>query len=177
MPPSLAKRSRMPGVRSMALALLGLLALGAAAAAQPSGGPESLGPLTLTDQHGVQHRIDAAVGLVLFSRDMDGGAVMREMLDAESLGEAPASFLGRNRALCVADISRMPGLVARMIAKPRMRKRPYPLLLDEQGEATAAWPSQKGRTTLIRLEANRILEVLHFEDPAALRSAIEGGAK
>jgi hypothetical protein len=75
----------------------------------------------------------------------------------------------------VADISRMPGLIARTIAKPRMRKRPYPLLLDEQGELTAAWPSQKERTTLIRLEANRILEVLHFEEPASLRRAIEGG--
>jgi hypothetical protein len=166
----------MPGVRSTALALLGLLALGAPAAAQPSVGPESLGPLTLTDQHGVQHRIDAAVDLVLFSRDMDGGAVMRKMLDSEALGEAPAAFLGRNRAVCVADISRMPGLIARAIAKPRMRRRPYPVLLDEEGEVSAAWPSEKGRTTLIRLEANRLVEALHFEDPAALRSAIEGAA-
>jgi hypothetical protein len=165
----------MPGMRPLVLAILASLAVGGPAAAQPSGVSTSLGPVTLLDQHGVEHRIDAAVRLVLFSRDMDGGAVMRKMLDAESLGEAPASFLGRNRAVCVADISRMPGLIARTIAKPRMRKRPYPLLLDEQGELTAAWPSQKERTTLIRLEANRILEVLHFEEPASLRRAIEGG--
>jgi hypothetical protein len=130
--------------------------------------------VTLADQHGVEHRIDAAVRLVLFSRDMDGGAVMRQMLDAETLGEAPAAFLGRHRAVCVADIHRMPGLIARVIAKPRMRRRPYPVLLDEEGEVSAAWPSQEGRTTLIRLEANRIVGALHFEDSAALRSAIEG---
>ena len=166
----------MPGVRSLALTLVAALGVCGPAAAQPAGGPASLGPVTLTDQHGVEHSIDAAVRLVLFSRDMDGGAVMRKMLDSEVLGEAPAAFLGRNRAVCVADISRMPGLIARAIAKPRMRRRPYPVLLDEEGEVSAAWPSEKGRTTLIRLEANRLVEALHFKDPAALRSAIEGAA-
>jgi hypothetical protein len=127
---------------------------------------------TLEDQFGVEHILDASVAVVLFSRDMDGGAVMREMLQEESLGEPPLVFLGRIRAVCVADVHRMPGLIRRAIAKPRMRKRPYPLLLDESGEPTAAWPSAEKQTTLIRLREGRIAEVADFADVAALRAAL-----
>ncbi len=153
-----------------AVLLLSLLAT--PVGAEPLGVGDALPPVTLEDQHEVEHRVDASVSLILFSRDMDGGGVIRALLDPESLGEAPAGFLERHGAVCVADVHRMPGLIRRAIAKPRMRKRPYPLLLDESGEATAAWPSADEQATLLRLREGRLVEVAHFADPAALRAAL-----
>ena len=65
-------------------------------------------------------------------------------------------------------VSRMPALVRGMIAKPRMRRRPYPVLLDEEGDATAVLPSREGRPTVLLLEAGRIRRVAHPETPEAV---------
>jgi hypothetical protein len=66
--------------------------------------------------------------------------------------------------------------VRRLIALPRMRGRPYPVLLDEQGTATAALPAQEGKATVLWLEALRPVradfasspdELLEWLGPAA----------
>lgn len=172
-------RSGVGSARRGAIAVGVALLLGALPA--PAEEPEktavigvgaSLPAGTLSDQHGETHAIDASLRAVLFSRDMDGGGVIRSLLDPEALGEPATEFLDRHGAVCVADVHRMPGLIRRIIAKPRMRKRPYPLLLDEQGDTTAAWPSQEGHATLIRLDGLRVVEVLHTREPAKLREAL-----
>jgi hypothetical protein len=167
---------REPAGRLLSLVVVLLLAAGGAFAEEDApatlGVGDALAALTLEDQHGETRAVDESVRLILFSRDMDGGGVIRAVLDPETLGQPPAAFLEGLGALCVADVHRMPGLVRRVIAKPRMRKRPYPLLLDEKGEATAAWPSAEGRATLIRLDGLRVTAIRHFEAPAALREAL-----
>lgn len=171
------------GRRAIDLGAIGLvvvLLLGALPALAEDAAPEAIAVggalpvVSLKDQHGEEHVIDGSLRAILFSRDMDGGGVVRALLDPEALGEPPAPFLARHAAVCVADVHRMPGLIRRVIAKPRMRKRPYPLLLDEEGDVTAAWPSREGHATFIRLDGLRVVEVLHTESPAALREALAG---
>jgi hypothetical protein len=72
----------------------------------------------------------------------------------------------------VADIHRMPGFVARMFALPSMRKRPYPMLLDREGQVTAPLPSEEGRVVLIRLASREIVGIEAFDDAAALRASL-----
>ena len=117
----------------------------------------TLAARTLEDQHGETRSIDRGTRFVLFSRDMDGGDVIEE-----ALSDAPEGFLEARSAVYVADISRMPGLVTRLFALPSMRRRPYPMLLDRTGDATADLPAEKGRATLVRLEALRVAAVTSF---------------
>ena len=161
-------------MRPVLLLAAALLRAGAAAAQTLAVG-SAFPALTLEDQHGTVHAIDASLRAVLFSRDMDGGGIIRKALD-RPLEEDALAFLARHGAVCVADVSRMPGLIRRTIAKPRMRRRPYPLLLDEEGRVTAALPSAAGRATLIRLDALRIVAVEHHDSPEALRAALAGEA-
>ena len=86
--------------------------------------------IELADQHGETRAVDEGVRFLLFSRDMEGGDVLREAVDDQD-----AASLARVRAVYLADIHRMPGLVARLIAVPRMRGRAYPMLLDRACEA------------------------------------------
>ena len=81
-------------------------------------------PVTLSDQFAVEHTLDEGVALVLFTRDMDVGGVIKAVL-----AEHPDA-LPRNRAVYVADISGMPSFIARLAAIPKMKERPYPTLLD-----------------------------------------------
>lgn len=139
-----------------------------AAAAEPLGEGDAFPEIALANQHGELRRVDAEVRVVLFSRDMDGGAVVRTALDRD-----PA-LLERHAAVYVSDVSRMPALVRGLIAKPRMRRRPYPVLLDEEGDATAALPSREGRPTVLLLEAGRIRRVAYPETPEALVALLTG---
>jgi len=144
------------------------LALAPTAAAESLGAGARLPALTLEDQHGEAHTLDPSLRAVVFSRDMDGGGVIRDALQEEGdllLEDADAVY--------VADVHGMPGIIRSLIAKPRMRDRPYPMLLDEEGEATAAFPSEPGKATLLLLDELEITGVEHPGSPEELREALE----
>lgn len=154
------------------LPVLAALAVASAAGAEtpdaPLGAGDPLPTLELEDQHGEAGRLDASAALVLFSRDMEGGGVIKEALARDG-----AAFLERNGGVYVADVSRMPGIVRSLMAKPAMRRRPYRMLLDEDGGPTAAFPTRSGHATLLFVDAGQIARVEFVASPAALRAAVE----
>ena len=139
-------------------------------AGDPLGVGDSMAPAELNDQHGKPHAIDSDVQVVLFSRDMDGGAVIRGVLDEDP------EFLARNGAVYVSDVSGMPRFVLQAIAKPKMRGRPYPVLLDETGEATTGLPGVKGKPTVVWLEAGTIRRIAEPATSEELLVLFESGS-
>lgn len=121
------------------------------AAAEPVRAGDPLPAIELEDQHGVTATIDAGVRYVLFTRDMDGGKVVQEVLQDDGQQRLDAV-----RAVYVSDISRMPGLVTRLFALPSLRKRGYRILLDRDGTATATIPSEPGTVTVLELVAGTV---------------------
>lgn len=147
-------------------AALVLAALAAAAGATPLAPGMALPPLTLADQHGVAATLGSDTRVILFTRDMDAGDVAKAALaDHAALLDAP-------RAVYVADISRMPSLVAKLFALPAMRQRPYRLLLDREGKVTADWPAREGAVTVLRLDGGTITAVEYVTTPEAVRAAL-----
>ena len=142
--------------------------LAAPLVAEPAGEGDLLPALTLEDQHGETRSIHAGVRHVLFARDMDGGGVLKD-----ALSESGAELLTATGSVYVANVSRMPGLVRRLFVLPSLRRRGYPILLDTDGKATADFPGEKERATLIDLSDLRITGVRHFADSAGLRAALE----
>ncbi len=142
-------------------------ALAAPVTAEPLGVGATLPALTLEDQHGESHTLDASVRLVIFTREMDAGDVVKEVL-AERGGEV----LAERSAVYVADVHGMPGLIRRLFALPAMRRRPYAMWLDTEGDATADFPSVDGKPTLLFVEALQVKDVQHPADAAALRAAL-----
>lgn len=159
------------------MAISALLLLAAAAGADEHEAPalaagDRLPALELDDQFGERRSVGDDVRLLLFSRDMDGGNAIKE-----ALAEDGAAFLERNGAVYVADVSGMPALVRRMMAKPAMRRRGYTMLLDEDGSATQRLPTQPGRATLLFLEGRRVERIETVDSPQALRAAVEPEAE
>ncbi len=140
--------------RPIWLLLLALLAPAPVAGAEPWAPGTVVTPFRLADQNDAPHVIDAATRLLLVTHDMDGGALVRE-----ALAQLDAATLEARGVAYVADISGMPGLVARLMAIPRMRKRPYPVLLDRDGVATRDVPRAEGKATLVRLDGLRVTDV------------------
>jgi hypothetical protein len=127
----------------------------------------SMPVLTLKDQHDTTHTIDANTRLLIFSAERDVSALVETALadqTAESLSAAGIQY--------VSDISAMPGMVTSMIALPKMRKRPYPMLLGRKAEETAMLPREPGKATLIVSEGGSITSVQFIGDTASLRAAL-----
>ncbi len=161
-------------LRSSLLTALAALLLGAAVPVLADEEPpppfrvgESLPALTLEDQYGEVHTLGAAVERVLFTRDMDGGRLIRE-----ALAEDGKARLERADAIVIADVHRMPGIIRATMAKPSMRRRGYPMWLDESGEPTARLPSAEGRATLLRLDDRRLTAIEHLTTAEAVRAAL-----
>ncbi len=146
------------------LAVLGLVAVATVARAEPLAAGAAMPPLRLTDQHDAAWELGPTVRILLVTHDMDGGAIVRE-----TLGDTPQATLDAAGVAYVADVSGMPALVSRLMAVPRMRKRPYRVLLDRDGAATRDVPSEKGRVTVVRLDGGTVASIEQVGDREALR--------
>ena len=114
----------------MARVLLAVLLLAGTAYGAPLAVGDPMPPLALEDQHGRAGNIGEGVRVVVVSRDMEAGDVVKKALAGRD-----QAFLDANGAVYVANISGMPALVTRLFALPRMRERPYRMLLDRDGAA------------------------------------------
>jgi hypothetical protein len=132
---------------------------------------DTLTKVMLLDQNEETHHLDHSVEFVFFAREMEGGAVIRALLEQEG-----PEYLQNNKALYIADISGMPTLIANMIAIPKMQEeRPYPTLLDRDGTATAAFPSEEGRVTVMALDRLRVKGVRYRGTIDGIKEAVAKG--
>ncbi len=147
--------------------LLILLLLPALVSAAPLDTGTPMPVLTLKDQNDTTRTIDADTRLLIFSAEREVSALVETALadqTADSLAAAGIQY--------VSDISAMPGIVTTMIALPKMRKRPYPMLLAREFEETAMLPREPGKVTLIATEGGSIKSVQFIDDAARLRAAL-----
>jgi len=149
--------------------LIGALVASVAVAAVGVGG--RIAAVRLEDQHGKVGVVDAGTRVLVVSRDMDGGGLVKE-----AFADVDQAWLEVRRVVYVADISGMPALVSRLMAVPRMRGRAYRVLLDRDGAVARELPHEKGRATVLRLDDLVIRGVEHPATGPALRAAIEAAA-
>jgi hypothetical protein len=148
-------------------AALGLALVAAVAWAGPYAVGETVRRFTALDQHGRQADVDERVRIVVVSRDMDAGSVVKQ-----ALADADQRWLDERRAVYVADVSGMPALVSRIIALPRMRRRAYRVLLDREGSLARDFPHLAGQATVVFLDALRVTRVAHAASPEELRALL-----
>ena len=150
----------------------GLVATGLTAIAVCSAADLNIGgrvePFALQDQRGQAHRIDEQARLLLFSRDKGLAKMAFSVLDHKS-----PTFLADRHAYIILDISSMPGLITWAVAKPRMRRHAFPLLLDAGPGPTKVLPTQDKQLTLIYLNGLNVERIVYLSDAAALEKAFQ----
>jgi hypothetical protein len=123
--------------------------------------------LSLKDQHDTPRTTLSASRFLLFSADKDGSNLADEVLEgqtAETLEQAGIAY--------VADISAMPAMVTKMFAMPKLRKRPYPVLLGRTSEDTMTLPRQAGKVTLIELDGGSVAAIEFMGEAGAMRARL-----
>jgi len=156
--------------------LVALLLAAACGGREPPAGAERaldvgdpLPTLALRDQHGAERRVEDDDRVLLFSRDMGGNDVAELALAGTG---ADGAWMQQRGVVYAADIHRMPGLVTRLFALPALRRRPYPMLLDRAGDATARLPGREEHVTWIGLRDRRVEAVRFYAGAGALEDAL-----
>jgi hypothetical protein len=152
----------------IAASFLCALALAGSGRAEPYAAGATLPALELPDQHGEARSIEASTRTVVFSRDMSAGRIVKE-----AVAKAGNDVFQRNQAVYVVDLAGMPGFVRSMFALPGLRRRPYELLVDAEGTATADFPSAEGKPTVLVLKERKIESVQYPENADALLKLLE----
>ncbi len=152
---------------SRALLLVAFLLAGPALA-DPYAVGSQVAPLALADQHGAPHPLDESVRVVIFSREMKAGGVVKAALEKDG-----AAFLEANRAIYLTNVSGMPALVRSLFAMPGLRRRGYRIALDTTGESTKDFPSVEGKPTVLVLDRLRVVRLENPATPDELRRSLE----
>ncbi|WP_440973376.1 FAD/FMN-containing dehydrogenase [Pseudomonas koreensis] len=129
---------------------------------------ERLAPWTLLDQYDQAFTLDNRTTTLLVARDMDGAKLIKQ-----ALKDQPKGYLEARHAVFVADIQRMPALIAKMFAVPAMRDYSYRVLLDREGRVASRYPGAEGSVLWLQLRDGRLLEQREYADAAQLHEALE----
>ncbi|MBF8160409.1 FAD/FMN-containing dehydrogenase [Ectopseudomonas hydrolytica] len=151
-------------MKAAALLLLCLLST-AALALEPG---ERLAPWTLLDQHDEPYTLNDETRILLVARDMAGA----KLVDAALQGK-PRGYLEQRQAIFLADISRMPGVIANLFALPKMRDYNYRILLDRDARIAPRYPAGEGEVLWLQLEDGRLVEQRVFGEVGELKSTLD----
>ncbi len=122
----------------------------------------------LADQFGEEHKIESMPRTLVLTFEKAAGALVNDFLTRQAKG-----YLAQQNALYVADISRMPSLITRMFALPKMRKYPYTMLLEYNEDFHKNYPMEPKKVTVIKFdEQNRVTAIAFVDDEKALEQEI-----
>lgn len=83
---------------------------------------------------------------IMFIADMDASKILHPFLEERGKG-----YLEKNNAVLISDIHRMPFLISKFVALPKMKSYPYTIRLVREEKLADPFPRTKGFITLIRL--------------------------
>lgn len=158
-------------MKSRVIAAIAVLVLAHTAHADPYAVGSAVPAIELSDQHGKPRVLDASLRAVVFSRDMDAGDVVKA-----AVAKAGPDLFERNAAVYIVDVKGMPAVIRAMFAMPAMRRRPYQVLVDEDGANTADFPGGVTHPTVLVLDGLRVVEVKQPENADALIAVLEPAA-
>jgi hypothetical protein len=138
------------------------------ASAEPYALGSTLPRTELPDQHGAVRVIDDSVRAVIFSRDMDAGKVVRAAFE-----KAGPDLFDRNGAVYVVNVTGMPAVIRSLFAMPALRRRPYRVLVDEEGVKTADFPGGATYPTVMVLDRLKVMSLYYPTNADALIALIE----
>lgn len=129
---------------------------------------DRLASWTLLDQFDQAFTLDNRTQTLLVARSMDAAKLVDAALQGRSKG-----YLEARHAVFVADIQRMPRLIAKMFAVPAMRGYDYRVMLDREGRVAARYPGAEDKVLWLQLKDGQLVERREYATAAQLREALE----
>ncbi len=123
--------------------------------------------ISLKDQNDKVRDITPETNLVIFVAEMDPSKIVHEVLQSET-----EDSLNKKKVIFVSDINKMPSLITRFIALPKMRGYSYPIALVREAGITQDLPREKGKITLFFLQKMKVKKIEYVNDKDELKKSI-----
>jgi hypothetical protein len=122
----------------------------------------------LEDQSEIIQIIPEDTKKVFFIADMPASKIIHA-----SLEEKEPNFLPDKKAILISDIHRMPGLITKFVALPKMRGYSYKIHLIRDDETGKNIPREKEKITYFKLKKGIITSIQFLDSPKEFEKALE----
>lgn len=151
-------------MKFLAVAVLSLLPMWAQAVEVG----ERLAPWTLLDQFDQAYTLNDQAQVLLVARSMDAAKLVDTALQGQ-----PKGYLESRRGVFVADIQRMPRLIAKLFAVPAMQSYNYRVMLDRDARIAPRYPGPVDKVLWLQLDNGKLVAQREYSTAAELRQALE----
>ncbi|MGU9830591.1 MULTISPECIES: FAD/FMN-containing dehydrogenase [unclassified Pseudomonas] len=129
---------------------------------------ERVAPWTLLDQFDQAYTLDDQAQILLVARSMDAA----KQVDAALQGQ-PKGYLEARHAVFIADIQRMPRLIAKLFAVPAMQAYNYRVMLDRDARIAPHYPGAVDKVLWLQLDSGKLIAQHEYSSADELRQALE----
>ena len=129
---------------------------------------ERVAPWTLLDQFDQAYTLDDQAQVLLVARSMDAAKLVNAALQGQ-----PKGYLEARHGVFVADIQRMPRLVAKLFAVPAMQSYNYRVMLDRDARIAPRYPAPVDKVLRLQLDNGKLTARHDYGSAAELREALE----
>ncbi|MFC6301776.1 FAD/FMN-containing dehydrogenase [Pseudomonas sp. CCM 7893] len=129
---------------------------------------EPVAPWTLLDQFDQAYTLDGQAKILLVARSMDAA----KRVDVALQGQ-PKGYLEARHAVFVADIQRMPRLVAKLFAVPAMQAYNYRVMLDRDARIAPRYSAPVDNVLWLQLDNGKLVARHEYDSVTQLRQALE----
>ena len=129
---------------------------------------DRLAPWTLLDQYDQPYSLGNQTRNLLVARSMDAAKLVNQALEGK-----PKGFLESRQTVFVADIQKMPTLIATMFAIPKMRDYSYRVMLDRDSRVVPQYVGDEDKVLWLQLRDGHLVSRQQFSTAEQLRAALE----
>ena len=117
---------------------------------------------------GNEIKIPKDVKLIIVSFEKDTGALVNEYLNTKS-----PDYLQKHNSIFIADINKMPSVITKMFALPKLRKYKHPMYLNYDEKFEQSILGKEEMVTLLHVENSVIKHISFIVRKEELKAAIE----
>nr|WP_232916007.1 hypothetical protein [Pseudomonas syringae] len=129
---------------------------------------ERLSSWTLLDQYDQPYTLNNQAQTLLVARSMDAATLVNAALQ-----DKPKGFLESRHTVFVADIQKMPTIIAKMFAIPKMRDYSYRVMLDRDARIVPQYAGDDDKVLWLQLRDGQLVSQQQFGSADSLRAALE----
>ncbi|MCH5556081.1 hypothetical protein [Pseudomonas syringae] len=129
---------------------------------------ERLSSWTLLDQYDQPYTLNNQTQTLLVARSMDAAKLVNAALQ-----DKPKGFLESRHTVFVADIQKMPTIIAKMFAIPKMRDYGYRVMLDREARIVPQYAGDDDKVLWLQLRDGQLVSQQQFGSADALTAALD----
>jgi len=119
------------------------------------------------NQHEKLELIPNYISTIVVSFEKDNSAMINEFLQSKE-----SDYLKKRNAIFIADISKMPSMVTKFFALPKMKKYKHTIYLHNTDEFAKYVPAKEDKATIIKFKGQTVTEISYISTVKELQGIL-----